>query len=59
MIEEIYYLNEDTDEMINAEEKNVQGKLSAKTSLEDAYIAQYMKNYVWQIDLQTDLYGTV
>ena len=45
--------------MVDAEKKNVQGKLSAKTSLEDAYIAQYMKNYVWQIDLQTDLYGTV
>ena len=59
MIEEIYYLNEDTDQMVDAEKKNVQGKLSAKTSLEDAYIAQYMKNYVWQIDLQTDLYGTV
>ena len=59
MIEEIYYLNEDTDEMINAEKKNVQGKVSSKTFLEDAYIAQYMKNYVWQIDLQTDLYGTV
>ena len=59
MIDEIYYLNEDTDQMVDAEKKNVQGKLSAKTSLEDAYIAQYMKNYVWQIDLQTDLYGTV
>jgi hypothetical protein len=59
MIEEIYYLNEDTDQMVDAEKKNVQGKLSASTSLEDVYIAQYMKNYVWQIDLQTDLYGTV
>ena len=54
MIEEIYYLNEDTDEMNNAEEE-----FSEDTSLEDAYIVQYMKNYEWQINLQTDLYGTV
>ena len=53
MIDEIYYLNEDTDEN-NAEEK-----LSADTSLDAAYIVQYMKNYDWQINLQTDLYGTV
>ena len=54
MIDEIYYLNEDTDEMNNAEED-----FSADTSLDAAYIVKYMKDYVWQINLQTDLYGTV
>ena len=54
MIDEIYYLNEDTDQMNNAEEE-----LSANTSLDAAYIVKYMKDYVWQINLQTDLYGTV
>ena len=54
MIDEIYYLNEDTDQMNNAEEE-----FSADTSLDAAYIVQYMKNYDWQINLQTDLYETV
>ena len=54
MIDEIYYLNEDTDQMNNAEDE-----LSANTSLDAAYIVKYMKDYVWQINLQTDLYGTV
>ena len=54
MIEEIYYLNEDTDEMNNAEEE-----FSADTSLKYAYIANFMKDYVWKMNLQTDLYGTV
>lgn len=59
MIDEIYYLNEDTDQMVDAENKTVQGKVSAASVIEREYIKRYLTNYVFQVDMQTDLYGTI
>ena len=61
MYNEIYYLNEDqgTDNMVQATNKSVQGKVSAASKLEQDYIDQYLREYVFHIDLQNDLYGTI
>ncbi len=62
MIDKIYYLNEqddNTEEKNNKDEKNVRDNVYTSNKLEQKFINSYLTKYVFNIDLQNDLYATI
>ena len=62
MIDKIYYLNEqddNTEEENNKDKKNVRDNVYTSKKLEQKFINSYLTKYVFNIDLQNDLYATI
>ena len=57
---QIFYLNEDgNDKMENTLNGSVQGKVHTLSDVQMSYLMKYYQNYVFQINLQTDLFANI